>query len=150
MNLCQKAKTCKEAGHHTACKLESSRGCKDYKHATAPKDAAKDNKLPVHLNPQDLINKYLTPAYQEGVIKYEEGSWRRGFPISELMDAVDRHKEKFFYQCEDLDQEALDKFGIEKTHLAAIIFSCFAALHTLEYYPELDDRRDPKTGEIES
>lgn len=114
---------------------------------TAPKDATKDGKLDASLLPMDLLIKYVVPAYQEGVIKYERESWRRGFPVTDLIAALRRH-ESAFSSGEDLDPEALEKFGIEKHHLGAVIFCCLALLHTLDYHNELDNRRDPKTGDL--
>ena len=121
----------------------------DYRPAksTAPKNASKDGKARPTLIPMDILEKYLTAAYEEGLIKYERESWRRGFVVTEMADAIKRHL-KSFLSGEDLDQEALELYGIEKTHLAAIMFCCASALHTLEYHPQLDDRRDPATWGI--
>lgn len=119
---------------------------KDFK--LAPKMAREEKKDRMSLIPMDILRDFLLPAYEEGLIKYERESWRRGFKISELIDAADRHKESFMYRMEDFDPEAYEKFGIMKHHLAGAIFSLVSALHTLEYHPELDDRRSPSNGTI--
>jgi hypothetical protein len=115
----------------------------------APKDARKEGKPRPSLLPMDILIEFLLPAYEEGLIKYEKESWRRGFKVSELMDAVDRHKSAFFHGCEDYDKEA-EKNGVIKHHLSGAIFSLISALHTLKYHPELDDRRYPNRGDIKN
>ncbi len=110
---------------------------------TAPKNAAQDGKPRVTLIPMDILMEYLIPAYEEGIIKYERESWRRGFPVSAMIDACKRHTDAFFYKKEDIDPDS----STNKHHLAGAIFSLISALHTLKYHPELDDRTDPATGE---
>lgn len=90
--------------------------------------------------------EFLPPAYEEGLIKYERESWRRGFKVSKMFEAATRHLIAFQYYGENLDPEAIEKFGIEKHHLAGAIFSLLSILHTMKYRPELDDRRDPSNG----
>ncbi len=114
---------------------------------TAPKCAREEGKPRPSLIPMDILIEFLVPAYEEGLIKYEKESWRRGFKISELMDAVDRHKSAFFHERKDLDETAMSEYGIEKHHLAGAIFSLIAALHTLKYHPELDDRHEKSYGD---
>lgn len=114
----------------------------------APKDAHKDGKPIVSLIPMDLLIEFLEPAYREGLIKYEQESWRRGFLLSDLYDAAQRHIQAFFFECEDHDQEALERFQIKKHHLAGAIFSLLSALHTQKYHPHFDNRRDPATGDL--
>jgi len=110
---------------------------------TAPKNATQDGKPRVTLIPMDILMEYLIPAYEEGIIKYERESWRRGFIVSEMIDACKRHTDAFFYKNEDIDPDSTTK----KHHLAGAIFSLISALHTLKYHPELDDRTDPATGD---
>lgn len=109
----------------------------------APK-IVKDKPQPTLL-PMDILLEFVEPAYQEGVIKYVRESWRRGFKILDIMDALERHKIKFM-AGEDLDPEAVEVYGVQKTHLAAMVFCCLSALHTLKYHPELDNRFDLSTG----
>jgi hypothetical protein len=106
---------------------------------TAPK--ANAGKVRPSLLPLDVLIKYVVPAYEEGVIKYERESWRQGFYVSDLIDAAQRHIEAFFWKGEDYDQEAWDQFKIKKHHLAGAIFSLLSILHTLDLgIAELDDR----------
>lgn len=105
----------------------------------APKNNVAEGKARMSLIPIDILAKYVTPAYEEGLLKYERESWRLGFNTSVLFDAAQRHQEAFFYQGEDFDKDAA-KLGITKHHLAGAIFSLLSILHSLENYPELDDR----------
>ncbi len=109
----------------------------------APKNASMDGKPKVTLIPMDILIEFLVPAYDEGIEKYERESWRRGFPVSEMIDACKRHTDAFFHDNEDIDPDSTTK----KHHLAGAIFSLISALHTLKYHPELDDRTDPATGD---
>lgn len=112
--------------------------------ALAPKNAGKEGKARITLLPMDILTEYLVPAYEEGLIKYERESWRRGFLVSEMIDASLRHIYAFQFSDEDQDQESVTN----KHHLAGAIFSLISALHTLKHHPDLDDRRDQKTGNI--
>ena len=104
---------------------------------TAPKNNRKEGKSRPSLLPFDLYIKYVCPAYEEGVIKYQRESWRDGFWTSDLFDACMRHLNSFFYKGEDFDPDAQD---IKKHHLGAAIFCMTSILNTLETRPELDDR----------
>jgi len=113
------------------------------KFKTAPKNAAQDGKPRVTLIPMDVLIEFVIPAYEEGLIKYERESWRQGFIVSEMVDACKRHLDAFFHDNEDIDPES----QTNKHHLSGAVFSLLAALHTLKYHPELDDRTDPATGQ---
>jgi len=106
---------------------------------TAPKNNSKEGKARISLLPIDVLAKWVTPAYEEGVLKYERESWRNGFYTSVMVDAAERHIADFFYKGEDYDPDAA-KLGVRKHHLAGAIFSLLSILHTLETRPELDDR----------
>jgi len=106
---------------------------------TAPKNNSKEGKPRISLLPIDVLAKWVTPAYEEGVLKYERESWRNGFYTSVMVDAAERHIADFFYKGEDYDPDAA-KLGVRKHHLAGAIFSLLSILHTLETRPELDDR----------
>ena len=108
---------------------------------TAPKNNKEENKPQPTLIPIDVLIDYLEPAYREGLIKYYRESWRRGFWVSDMIDAAIRHINAFFYEKEDLDPDA-GKLGIVKHHLAGAIFSLICILQTLEKHPHLDDRFD--------
>lgn len=110
------------------------------KSSRAPKNNAQEGKPKMHLLPLDLLREFLVPAYEEGLIKYFEESWRLGFKMSDMMDGLQRHMESFYYQGEDLDQETLETYGIKKTHLGAALFCVLCMCNTLKNYPELDDR----------
>lgn len=112
---------------------------------TAPKNNIQDNKPKPTLLPIDVLIKYLCPAYEEGLIKYERESWRRGFQVSILVDAAIRHISDFYYRGEDWDRDA-EKVGVKKHHLAGAIFSLLSILHTLDTRPELDDRFSGRTA----
>jgi hypothetical protein len=113
----------------------------------APKNDAAEGKPKPELIPMDILIEFLCPAYEEGIIKYEQESWRRGFYVSKMYNAAVRHLDKFFKEGEWWDADAA-KLGIKKIHIAGAIFSLIAILHTMKYHPELDDRRDPATGEL--
>jgi dATP/dGTP diphosphohydrolase, N-terminal len=105
----------------------------------APKNNREEGKPRPSLLPMDVLINYLCPAYEEGLIKYKRESWRRGFLVSDMFDAADRHLSNFFYEHEDWDPDAW-KLGIKKHHLAGALFSILSILHTLDTRPELDDR----------
>jgi hypothetical protein len=107
----------------------------------APKNTAQENKPKPSLIPFDICMEYDEPAYQEGLIKYYRESWRKGFPISEMYDACQRHLKAFFYEMQDYDQDAA-KLGIKKHHLAGARFSIACMLQTLRDHPEMDDREE--------
>lgn len=104
---------------------------------TAPKDTQGKDKM--SLLPMDIYREFVILAYEEGLLNHWRDSWREGFPISDMYEALERHMERFFYHKEDLDPVSVE-LGIQKTHLAAIIFCASTMLHTLKYHPEMDDR----------
>lgn len=112
-----------------------------YPETTAPKTAPKNNlqegKPRLSLLPMDILTKYLVPAYEEGVIKYERESWRQGFHTSVMVDAALRHIHEFFWHGHNQDKDSLTG----KHHLAGAIFSLVSILHTLDTKPDLDDRQ---------
>jgi len=63
---------------------------------TAPKNNIEEGKPRMSLLPLDLLSKYLVPAYEEGVKKYNRESWRDGFHTSIMIDSVLRHIEVVF------------------------------------------------------
>ena len=112
--------------------------------ATAPKNNLAEGKPQMSLLPMDLLKKYLTVAYEEGIDKYKRESWRAGFNTSTMIDAALRHIEAFFWQGEDIDPDSKNN----KHHLAGAIFSLLSILHTLDTRPELDDRFFSKKKDI--
>lgn len=104
---------------------------------TAPKNNIQEGKPRPSLIPMDVLIKHLTPAYEEGVMKYTRESWRQGFHVSVMIDAALRHINEFYYHGHDTDKDSLTG----KHHLAGAIFSLISILHTLDTRPELDDRR---------
>lgn len=106
---------------------------------TAPKNNSKEGKPRVSLLPMDVLTEFLVPAYEEGCLKYDRESWRKGFQTSVLIDAAQRHMTDFFYLREDWDPDAV-KLGVKKHHLAGAIFSLLSILWSLKTRPELDDR----------
>jgi len=113
---------------------------------TAPKNNSKEGKARASLLPMDVLMEYLVPAYEEGCLKYDRESWRKGFQTSVLIDAAQRHIGDFFYLREDWDPDAA-KLGVKKHHLAGAIFSLLSILWSLKTRPELDDRPKRLVGE---
>ena len=108
----------------------------------APKNHLEEGKLQMSLLPLDLLSELLCPAYEEGLLKYERESWRKGFKVSVLVDAALRHLSKFYYEREDYDKETEEKYNIQKHHLSAVIFCCIAMYNSLKINKDLfDDRR---------
>ena len=106
---------------------------------TVPKNNAKEGKPRASLIPWDILIEYLTPAYEEGIIKYVRESWREGFKVTDMYDALQRHLTAFFFDREDYDPDAA-KLGVKKHHLAGAMFCILSILWTLKTRPELDDR----------
>ena len=107
---------------------------------TAPKNNVSEDKLQVNLIPLDLIIPMLEPAYREGIIKYQQESWRAGFNSSVMYAALMRHLNAFFFGMESYDPESKEKFNIDKHHLGAAMF-CMINLYNADMnFPELDDR----------
>ena len=106
---------------------------------TAPKNNAKEGKPRASLIPWDILLEYLCPAYEEGIIKYVRESWREGFKVTDMYDALQRHLTAFFFDREDYDPDAA-KLGVKKHHLAGAMFCILSILWTLKTHPELDDR----------
>ena len=106
---------------------------------TAPKNNTKEGKPRASLIPWDILIEYLAPAYEEGIIKYVRESWREGFKVTDMYDALQRHLTAFFFDREDYDPDAA-KLGVKKHHLAGAMFCILSILWTLKTRPELDDR----------
>ena len=106
----------------------------------APKNNLSEGKHRPHLIPMDLLMELLCPAYEEGIIKYTEESWREGFNHSVMYDACIRHLEKFYFKKESYDPESMELFGIKKHHLGAALFCLISMYNTEKEHPELDDR----------
>ncbi len=113
---------------------------------TAPKDNKKEGKPQMSLLPMDLLQELLVPAYEEGLQKYFRESWRLGFKMSDMMDALQRHITKFYYKREEFDQETLKTYNIKKHHLGAALFCIISMYNTLQVNPQLDNR--PKQKQI--
>lgn len=108
----------------------------------APKNNLAENKPQMSLIPDDILRDFLEPAYREGLIKYYRESWRGGFPLSVMMDALKRHMTSFFYDGEDFDKDS-EKHGVIKHHLGGALFCILCMCDTVKNHPELDDRRSP-------
>jgi len=111
----------------------------------APKNNLIEDKPQMSLIPDDLLRDFGEPAYREGIIKYIRESWRDGFPITVMMDALKRHMTQFYYDGEDFDTDA-EKYGVKKHHLGGALFCILCMCDTVKNHPELDDR--PKHKEI--
>ena len=106
---------------------------------TALKNNAQERKPQASLLPLKTLIKHLTPAYEEGVIKYHRGSWRKGFHTTVMLDAALRHIAEFA-EGHDYDEESEVVYGIRKHHLAGAVFSLVSILYTLDIRPDLDNR----------
>ena len=104
----------------------------------APKNHEIEGKFRPSLLPLDILMEFQCSAYEEGVIKYSRESWRKGFPVSVMIDAALRHIIEFFWLGNDIDESAPTK----KHHLTGAIFSLTCILQTLKTRPDLDDRKD--------
>lgn len=101
----------------------------------APKNNVKENKHKMSSLPLDILADMLCPAYEEGDEKYYRESWREGFDLSVMMDAAQRHLEKFFFEREDYDPEYP-----KKHHLGAVLFCVISMYNSWKNYEEFDDR----------
>lgn len=109
----------------------------------APKASRSEKKTRISVLPLDLLAEFVAPAYEEGIDKYERESWRKGFLVSEMVDACFRHIVAFFWDGEDLDPEP-SALKHKKHHLGAAVFCLLSILWTLKTRPELDDRPNKK------
>lgn len=107
---------------------------------TAPKNNLIEDKPQMSLFPFDLCRDFGEPAYREGLLKYRRESWREGFYITTMFDALQRHLTSFFYDGEDYDHDA-EKLGVKKHHLGGALFCILCMCDTVKNHPELDDRR---------
>lgn len=107
---------------------------------SAPKNHDQEKKAQMSHIPLDLLREFLCPAYAEGLEKYFENSWRLGFSSKVMMDALQRHLERWFYHGEEYDLEAYEKYGVWKHHLGAALFCLICMCDTVKNHPEMDDR----------
>lgn len=112
----------------------------------APKNNLQEDKPLMSLIPMDLLAEFLEPAYREGLIKYSRESWRDGFNISTMIDALRRHEAAFWHTGEDLDPDAM-AIGVEKHHLGGMLFCVLCMCDTITNHPGRDDRQ--KRGVIQ-
>jgi len=106
----------------------------------APKNNLIENKPKASLIPIDLLMEFLCPAYDEGLIKYFQDSWREGFETTIMADALLRHYSAYMNKKEDYDPDTLEKYGIKKHHLGAMLFCVLCLCDTYSNHPEMDDR----------
>lgn len=107
----------------------------------APKNNLEEGKPQMSLIPLDLLEKLLVPAYEEGLIKYDRESWRKGFKASVMMDALQRHLTAFYYKRELHDAETFKTYGIRKHHLGAALFCILSMYNSVEINSKkFDDR----------
>jgi hypothetical protein len=115
------------------------KGRKERIDGMAPKNHEQENKPQMSLIPLDIERDYTEPAYREGLIKYHRESWRKGFLATVMMDALQRHITKWFYEGEEYDPDA-EKLGVKKHHLGGAKFCLNCLCDMLKNHPELDDR----------
>lgn len=68
-----------------------------------------------------------------GSKKYARDNWRKGLPINDIIDSLERHIADFKKGL-DLDEES------GQTQLGHIACNVMFAMYVLAYKPELDDR----------
>lgn len=69
----------------------------------------------------------LAVWYELGAMKYAPRNWEKGLPISNCINSLKRHMNKYLKGMEDED------------HLAAIAWNAFAIMHFEETMPHLID-----------
>lgn len=81
----------------------------------------------------------MVRALEYGCVKYFQESWRKGFKVSDMYDATNRHMDSFFHDREDYDEES----GCH--HLDCAMFS----LAMMRYSVDVSglDNRPPVTPE---
>lgn len=89
-----------------------------------------------------FLMKPLIEVGQYGEQKYETFNFLKGLPLSDTLDSLKRHLEKFESPYEsDIDDES------KANHLAHVAWNALVALHVYETRKDLDDRY--KVGEDE-
>ena len=85
----------------------------------------------------DFPNAMLafTAVCEMGAQKYARHNWKKGMPVSQLVDSLLRHTMDF-YRGEDVDKES----GI--IHAAHMMWNCAAIIETLARHPAETDDRD--------
>lgn len=82
-----------------------------------------------------FLMKPLVEVGAYGEEKYDTYNFLKGLPISDTLDSLKRHLEKFESPYEsDIDDES------KCNHLAHIAWNALIALHNLEKRADLDDR----------
>ncbi len=86
----------------------------------------------------------VAELYGKGAEKYDDHNWRRGYPWSLSLAALERHLYKV-KAGEDYDNHEPDcpegcKDHTEMPHLTCIVFHGLALLTFMEEQPEFDDR----------
>jgi hypothetical protein len=71
------------------------------------------------LIPYDALRR-LALIYEHGAVKYGEGNWMKGIPVSSFIDSAMRHLQKFSAGLEDED------------HPAQAVWNIFAAMWTID------------------
>ena len=103
---------------------------------TAPK--FNQGKTRLHLCPP-FLKKMMVSELEYGCIKYFKWSWMKGFLVSDMYDATNRHLDAWFYDREEIDEES----GCH--HLDCALFSLAMIRYSLTI--EGMDNRPPVTKE---
>lgn len=102
----------------------------------------------------DLISpialRRLAATYAEGARKYSDHNWRKGFPVSSLLNHVLAHLNAYLAREDSPGislrgsvaemREQLAAVGFPEDHLAHAAWGLFAIMEQEETHPELDDR----------
>jgi hypothetical protein len=81
----------------------------------------------------------MVKALEYGCFKYFENSWRKGFLVSDMYSAANRHMDSFFHDREDIDEES----GCH--HLDCAIFNVAMMRYSVDLVGM--DNRPPVTPE---
>lgn len=80
-------------------------------------------------------------VYGKGAEKYDDHNWRKGYPWTWSIDALERHL-KAFIAGEDIDEDG-------EPHLAHVVWHCLTLMTFAKEHPEKDDRFHPSPKDTE-
>lgn len=79
------------------------------------------------------LRRMMVSALEYGCFKYFQDSWRKGFLVSDMYDAANRHLDSYFHDRENIDEES----GCH--HLDCALFSV-AMMRYSEQIEGMDNR----------
>jgi hypothetical protein len=78
----------------------------------------------------------MIEVLEYGAEKYAPHNWKKGLPVSEIVDSLLRHTTSFM-AGEDLDPES------KKLHVGHMMCNLMFLVYTLQHHPDFDDRHRP-------